>query len=95
MKKITTILAVLFFGMFVAVGSAMAVPKLDFGVIAPADGTISYNGNDNPLVGSGISVSEVVGLDTVKNNESKLLLTNAFLNFETGDLIDTWKWGGG
>ena len=46
MKKITTILAVLFFGMFVAVGSAMAAPVpywtlADF--TAGTDGTTNFS----------------------------------------------------
>jgi len=31
-----------------------AVPEVDFGIVAPTTGTISYNGLGGPLVGSNI-----------------------------------------
>ncbi|MBA3035267.1 MAG: PEP-CTERM sorting domain-containing protein [Desulfobacterium sp.] len=94
MKKITTILAILFLGSFLMVGSASAL-SLDFGVIAPSTGLISYAGGNNPLIATNVSVDNVVGLDTSANNVIPLNIINGKLSFTTGALTSAWNWGGG
>jgi hypothetical protein len=78
---------------------AMATPTLDFGVIAPTTGSISYAGGAAPLVGTNISVDNVTGLDTVLNNNVSFNLLNGVLNFTTGNLVSsnatTWNFGSG
>src|SRR5262245_42575645 len=76
-------------------GSALADPILDFGVIAPTPGTISYAGGASPLVGSGIQVDNVVGLSTPLNNGVLRNLFSAVLNFSTGASNGPWSWAGG
>ncbi|MBA3015316.1 MAG: PEP-CTERM sorting domain-containing protein [Proteobacteria bacterium] len=93
-KTLVKSLAMTFVGSLLVAGTAMAIPTLDFGVIAPSTGSISYSGGNAPLVGSGISVDEVVGLDTVINNGIIFKVLNGLLNFSTGALTGTWEWGG-
>ncbi len=67
--------------------SANATPVLDFGVYASSQSpssTISYAGGANPLVGSYIVVSDVVGIDTPLNADVSLAITGGLLNFTTG-----------
>src|SRR5207249_3437477 len=60
--------------------------SLDFGVIAPTSGSISYAGSATPLVGADIQVDNVTGVDgTPANDGVTLLLSNATLNFTTGN----------
>ncbi len=73
---------------------ALAVPMLDFGVVAPTVGSISYAGGAAPLVGSGISVDNVVGLDTPSNDGVMLGCISCTLAFTTGASTGTWTWGG-
>lgn len=77
---------------------------LDFVMVVPTSGTISYNGGSkggakNPLVGSAISVRYVVGLDTPQHNLVKLDLIGGLLNFQTGNFFSsnatTWFFNGG
>jgi hypothetical protein len=70
---------------------AKADQALDFGVLAPQPKTakISYAGGVNPLVGSGITVKNVVGIDTPFHNLTSLTLSNAVLTFTTGDFLGT------
>lgn len=80
-------------------GATFAASQLDIGVIAPSPGTISFAGGSAPLVGTNIEVDEVVGLDTPANNHTVAFLTNAVMNFETGNLTSTgpnnWMFGNG
>ena len=66
--------------------SAMATPILDFGVIAPTLGSISYAGGAAPLVGSGIEVDNVLGMDTLLNNNIGFDILGGVLNFTTGNM---------
>lgn len=68
--------------------AAQAIPILDFGVVAPNPPTasISYAGGASPLVGTGIVVDEVVGIDTPLNNGVVRALTSGLLTFTTGPL---------
>ena len=80
---------------FLVAGSAWANPILDFGVIAPTSGAISYDGGANSLIGTDIQVDNVLGLGTSLNPNVTLNLFNGTLNFRTGALDDVWSWGGG
>ncbi len=72
---------------------------LDFGIIAPTTGSISYAGGANPLVGARIDVDQVVGLGTPLNNLVTVPLTNFFLNFSSGNFTGSdpthWNFGPG
>jgi len=76
-------------------GSAFADPILDFGVVAPTPGTVSYAGGVSPLVGTSIQVDNVIGLSTPLNNGTLRNLFSAVLNFTTGASNGPWSWGGG
>ena len=84
---------------FFLVPPALAIPVLDFGVFAPASGTISYAGGIAPLVGSGISVNNVVGLGTPSIDGITAACVNCVLTFTTGSLVssdtNSWNFGGG
>ena len=68
-------------GMVIFTGVALADYTLDFNIITPTAGSISYAGTGGPLVGSGISVDSVV-----TDTGSTVTCTNCFLNFSTGNL---------
>ena len=76
-----------------------AVPEVDFGIVAPTTGTISYNGLGGPLVGSNISVDVLVGLSTSLNDGVMVSCLGCMLNFMTGPVTTTtstsWEFGGG
>ena len=64
---------------------AHAIAELDFGLIAPTGGVISFSGlAGDPLVGTDIEVDNVVGLDTPANPNVPIAITNGRLNFTTG-----------
>ena len=92
-----TIAALTFGGASVAMAAPILPPTLDFGVIAPSAGSISYAGGIASLIGSGIQVDEVVGLDTPIGGEYELL--NGALNFTTGAFVEkddnVWIFSGG
>jgi len=81
--------------LFVVRSQAHAVSMLDFGVIAPTTGSISYAGGMNPLVGTNIQVDNIVGLP----GGTTLTCVGCVLNFTTGNLTGTtgttWDFGGG
>ena len=96
MKKLMLIMLACVFVVLMA-GSAMAT-ALDIAVIAPTSGSISYAGGLAPLVGTGIDVDNITGLETPLNSGElgvQLLVQNAFLNFTTGPMTGVWEWGGG
>jgi len=81
---------------------------IDFGITAPATGTITYNGNDkkhknggapNPLVGKSISVNYAVGEFTPQHDFFKVYLVDGRLNFQTGNFFSSnatvWFFQGG
>lgn len=68
-------------------GSAQAMTQIDFGIIAPTTGVISYAGSATPLIGTGIEIDEVVGLNTPLNNFDVLTIDMGILNFATGNLV--------
>ena len=92
--KITTLLV---FAVFLLSGSAFAT-AIDFGVIAPTAGSINYAGGTSPLVGTGIEVDNVIGLDTPLNSGVDYFpiagIQSATLNFITGASDGDWSWGG-
>jgi hypothetical protein len=84
--------------------NASSSPVLDFGIVVPTTGTISYNGGKkggafNPLVGKHIDVDYVIGEFTPQHNFVKLSLVNAFVSFQTGNFfgstLTSWEFGGG
>ena len=101
MKRFSRILLFSVLAVFLVGGTAMATPILDFGIVAPTAGTISYGGGNAPLVGTSIEVDQVVGLFTPCNNNITLTICGGLLNFTTGALTGTgpdpgqWQWGGG
>ncbi len=90
---------------FALAAPAHATPSLDFNIsLHPGVGTISYAGGTNPLVGAGILVDRVIGLDTPLHAGTTLSLTNAILSFtsgpfssytETASGIGEWVFSGG
>jgi hypothetical protein len=81
-------------------GAAQAVPMLDFGIVAPTTGSISYSGGvSDPLVGTNIQVDNVSGLGTPVNDGAVISCVGCLLNFTTGSLLgttsSTWDFGGG
>ena len=98
MKKKLVILIALMASLFLVVGSANAtlMPTLDFSIKASLlqTGIISYSGSQSPLVGIGIVVDEVVGLNTPSNSGVPLPISGGLLDFTTGASTGTWTWGG-
>lgn len=79
--------------------TAHAFPQLDFGVIAPTSGSISYAGGANPLVGTNIEVDNVVKLIAVATGVDMRNCISCTLNFTTGNFVSStatsWTFGGG
>ncbi len=92
MKKAVLIAAVV---LLLAPPVVLADSFIDFGILAGAPGTISYAGGSAPLVGSGIAVSNVVGVGTPANPGVTLTLSNAVLSWTTGSSTGSWTWAGG
>lgn len=82
-----------------AVAPALALPTLDFGIVAPTSGTLSFAGGSASLVGVNIEVDSLVGLNTPVDDGVTRVCHECRLNFTTGALIsstaDTWVFGGG
>jgi hypothetical protein len=100
--KVGKLVAAIAFVVSVAlVSQAYAAPQLDFGVVAPTGGTISYAGGATPLMGSGITVDNVVGLNTPANNNFLAGCVSCVLNFTTGNFTGAsaippaWNFGPG
>jgi hypothetical protein len=95
---------IIFVALFAAVISwqvspAAAVPTIDFGIVAPTGGTISFAGGSTPLVGANITVDLITGVGTPLNAGVAATCMGCYLNFTTGNLIastaNTWQFGGG
>lgn len=67
-------------------GVAKADSVLDFGMIAPAAGGVSFVSGTNPLVGTGIQIANVVGLITPVNQGVTRNIFGGDLEFTTGNL---------
>ncbi len=97
------ILLILVLAILTAPGVLMAdiPPIIDFGIVTPTSGSISYNGTGGSLVGSGISVDNVVGLFTPANPGATLTVTDGLLNFSSGPFssydsnTNIWSFSGG
>ena len=74
---------------------AKAATVLDFGIKAPTTGTLSYAGGTAPLIGSGIDVDDVVGLNTALNNNVVSICASCTLDFQTGSSTGGWNYGAG
>jgi hypothetical protein len=89
------------FGALLLVGArtAWAGSFLDFEVLAGASGSISYNGDSFPLVGSGIGVNDVVGVGTPQHTGMNLGISGGLLSFTSGPFLfsdpTTWHFDGG
>jgi hypothetical protein len=68
---------------------------LDFGIISPTAGSLSYGGGVAPLVGSGIDVDNVVGLGTPLNSNVTSICGSCTLDFQTGASSGGWNFGAG
>jgi hypothetical protein len=75
---------------------ALATSILDFSLVVPTSGTISYAGGGAPLVGTALDVDKVVGIGTPSNNGvTELCSGSCTLNFTTGPHTGAaWNWGG-
>jgi len=79
-------------------GTTHAATFLDFGIKAPSAGTLSYAGGSapaTPLIGSGIDVDDVVGLDTPINSNVFSVCSSCTLDFVTGISTGGWNFGSG
>ena len=76
-------------------GTTHAATFLDFGIKAPTAGTLSYAGGIAPLIGLGIDVDDVVGLDTPSNSNVFSVCSSSTLDFETGASTGGWNFGSG
>jgi len=82
-------------------GMALAdsVPILDFTVAPSSQASISYDGQGGALVGQGISIVSVQGVNTPLNSGVVVPIEGGVLNFMTGALTgttpNTWSFGGG
>lgn len=98
MKKIVLSLILVGGLLALGVGSAQAI-ELDFDMAAPTSGTISYAGGAASLVGAGIQVDTVTGLDTPSNQGVVLTVYGGLLNFtsggQAGSTASQWKFGAG
>jgi hypothetical protein len=94
MKKISGVLVAAVLGFFLLAGTALATPTLDFGIVAPTTGSISYAGDGAPLVGTDISVDKVTLTD---GSHVVDLVFGGLLNFTTGTGAGQlpWSWGSG
>lgn len=83
-KVISGVVGLLFVALTISLSAvpARANAILDF-LIPGGTGTISYAGGSNPLVGSGIGVSQVTGINTPQN-AGTLTITGGSLGFTTG-----------
>ncbi len=84
----------LLMGMMACSGLALADYTLDFSVPALSQfGTISYAGGTAPLVGSGITVSDLTSISSPANNNVQLACTSCQLNFTTGNFVSSGPGG--
>ena len=68
----------------------MATPVLADTIIdfqGGSSGLFSYDGNGGPLVGSGIVIDSVTGINTPANDGGVFYVTHGVLNFQTGSFV--------
>ena len=92
MNKISKLMVVITLSLAAAVANAAVI---DFGVIAPTAGSISYAGGNATLIGTGIDVDNIVGLDTPSNPNASISCDSCILEFTTGANTGDWNFGGG
>ena len=71
--------------------------SLEFAITAPTGGTISYAGGLSPLIGTGITVDSVLGVNTPLENGELRNCLSCKLSFTTGAHTGSptaWNWGG-
>ena len=95
MRKLKLLVLAVIAGVLMCSASAFADAILDFGMIAPSPGTISYAGGAAPLLGINIQVDNVTGLGTNLNNNQSRNLFGGLLNWTTGPSTGPWTWGNG
>jgi hypothetical protein len=90
-------LAALAASIFMAIGvsGVSQAATLDFGILAPTPGTLSFGGGTNPLIGTGIEVDNITGLDTSVNAGLTIDCENCVLGFSTGNSTGGWNFGSG
>ena len=98
MKRVVLLLALAFL-LAPMMALADTVPLLDFVVAPSAGASITYDGQGGPLVGQGISIVSVEGINTPFNSGVVVPIVGGLLNFTTGGLTgttsSTWSFGGG
>ena len=96
MRFVTLIVSLAILGVALAgsLTAAHAVPTIDYGLVAPTTGSLSYAGGSAALVGTNIGVDNVTGLQTPSNDGVTLSCLTCTLNFTTGALTSAWNWGG-
>jgi hypothetical protein len=93
MRKLVLLLAM---AVVMLASPARADYLLDFGVYAPTNGTVAYAGGSAPLVGTNISVDNVIGLAAPAHELVTLDLVGGLLNFTTGgSTTGAWEFGAG
>ena len=74
---------------------ATSATTLDFGIKAPTTGTLSYAGGAAQLIGAGIDVDDVIGLNTPLNTNVFSICASCTLDFQTGASTGGWNFGAG
>lgn len=88
-------------GMLVVAADGHALPVIDFGMVAPTPGTVTYAGGVAPLMGTNIEADNVVGLSTPLHDSVLSNCVACVINFTTGNLsgynaaTSTWTFNGG
>ena len=74
---------------------ATSATVLDFGIKAPTTGSLSYAGGVAPLIGTGIDVDDVIGLNTPANKNVLSICALCTLDFQSGASTGGWNFGAG
>jgi PEP-CTERM motif-containing protein len=82
-------------GLLLSPVPVLADAILSFTVVATTGDQIKYDGGLNPLVGSGLKVSQVQGQDTPDNDLETRSCIGCVLDFSTGPNTGDWTWGSG
>jgi len=90
--KTTNILVI---GVLVLCPSFVSATSIFFGINAPTTGTISYAGGGASLIGAGIEVDSITGIDTPLNAGVPILCSSCILEFTSGTSISDWVFGSG